>query len=164
MKALVPALRGMLSGRWGGRVLSDGARIGALWSLEGLGAVDATLLNPLLADASRNVRREAVGAFGQTQTPPVQMITALEPLADDPDPQVRAEVIRVAGARVGQEPRAIGLCVKLARAPLGEPTAKSTHNGRTIKVREAYEREFERYLARMFLERSPAAVAAWLGR
>src|SRR5205814_6279260 len=31
-----------------------------------------------------------------------------------------------------------------------------------IKVREAYEREFERYLARLFLEKSPPAVAAWL--
>ena len=56
----------------------------------------------------------------------------------------------------------MGVCVRLARAPLSEPTARSTHNGRIIKVGEAYEREFERYLARLFLEKAPAAVAAWL--
>ena len=163
MKELVPALHGILSGRWGGRALSDGARIGALWALEGLGAVDAAVLKPLLADANRNVRREAVRAFGQAQLPHAQMFAALEPLAGDPDPEVRAEVIRSVGPLVARrEPRAVALCVKLARAPLAEPTAKSTQSGKIIKVREAYEREFERYLARLFLEQSPEFVGDWL--
>jgi len=158
MRELVPSLRSMLSGRG----ISDGARIGALWSLEGLGAVDAAALEPLFADANRNVRREAVRAAGEARLPASQLFHALEPLADDPDPEVRAAVLRAAGPVVAKEPRAIALCVKLARAPLAEPTAKSTHSGKTIKVREAYEREFERYLARLFLEQFPLAVSAWL--
>src|SRR5439155_17397795 len=147
MKELTPALRAMLSGRWKGRELTDGARMGALWALEGLAAVDAAAVAPLLADANRNVRREAVRAAGEAPLPRPQLWSALEPLADDPDPEVRAEVIRTAGPLAGQDPRALGLCVKLARAPLDGPTAKSTHSGKIIKVREAYEREFERYLA-----------------
>src|SRR5207248_6267689 len=50
MQELTPTLREMLSGRSGGRVLADGARIGALWALEGLRAVTLTTLQPLLAD------------------------------------------------------------------------------------------------------------------
>jgi len=158
MRELAPSLRSMLRGH----AVSDEARIGALWSLEGLGAVDAAALEPLFKDANRNVRREAVRAAGEARLPASQLCHALEPLADDPDPEVRAAIIRAAGSAIAKEPQAIALCVKLARAPLVEPTAKSTHSGKIIKVREAYEREFERYLARLFLEQSPLAVAAWL--
>jgi hypothetical protein len=52
--------------------------------------------------------------------------------------------------------------VKLGRPPLAEPTTLSTHNGKTIKAGVAYEREFERYLVRLFLEQQPQAVAAFL--
>jgi putative heme-binding domain-containing protein len=53
--------------------------------------------------------------------------------------------------------------VTLARAPLSEPTTVSTHSGKTIKTGVAYEREFERYLVRLFLEQHPQAVAEFLG-
>jgi putative membrane-bound dehydrogenase-like protein len=159
VKELIPELRAMLSWRRGVTPVSDGARIGALWALEGLDAVDLPTLKPLFRDPNHNVRREAVRALGETRFAPFEL---LAPMADDADPEVRAEVIRTAGRLVGTEPRAIGLCVNLARAPLSEPTARSTHNGRIIKVGEAYEREFERYLVRLFLEKAPGAVAAWL--
>ena len=43
------------------------------------------------------------------------------------------------------------------------PTAPSTHKPqKTIKVGGAYEREFQRYLVRMILERHPDAVAKFL--
>ena len=38
----------------------------------------------------------------------------------------------------------------------------STHNGKIIKTREAYEREFERYLVRLTMERHPKTIAAFL--
>jgi putative membrane-bound dehydrogenase-like protein len=137
-------------------------RIAALWALEGLRMEDLPALEPLLSDPNRNIRREAVRALGKPQFATVEVIGLLEGLADDPDPEVRAQVIRTAGPWGGEEPRALALCVKLARAPLTEPVGRSTHSGRTIKIEEAYEREFERYLARLFLERHPEAVAAFL--
>src|SRR5206468_12885882 len=84
------------------------------------------------------------------------------PLADTPGPEVRGEVIRTAGRPIASDPRALALCVTLGRAPLSEPTIRSTHNGKTIKAGVAYEREFERYLVRLFLEQHPQAVAGFL--
>jgi putative membrane-bound dehydrogenase-like protein len=45
---------------------------------------------------------------------------------------------------------------------LTEPTAPSSRNGKPVPVREAYDRAFERFLVRMFLERKPDAVATFL--
>ena len=39
---------------------------------------------------------------------------------------------------------------------------QSTHSGKTIKTGAAYEREYERYLVRMFLESHPDKVSAFL--
>ena len=59
---------------------------------------------------------------------------------------------------------AIKVLLTLAREPLAAPTAPGTRNGKPIRVREAYDREFERYLVRMFLEQHPDAVAKFLRR
>jgi putative membrane-bound dehydrogenase-like protein len=138
------------------------ARIASLWALEGLRATDGAILTPLLRDSNRNVRREAVRAFGGANIPAQSAIAAIESLAEDPDPEVRAEVMRTAGLFVGAEPTAVALCMKMARPSLPEPLGKSTHSGRTIKLREAYEREFERYLVRLFLEKQPKPIALYL--
>ena len=104
-------------------------------------------------------------------------------LKDDPDSEVRAEVIRAYGARLDLDSRQlrrqelhevernayeqdrvseVRAMLGFAREPLAEPLAPATRNGKPIKVREAYEREFERYLVRLFLERHPEAVAKFL--
>ncbi|MCI0743886.1 MAG: c-type cytochrome [Verrucomicrobia subdivision 3 bacterium] len=157
---LAPALR---------RVLADPAqtpakRVGALWALEGLRRTDLATLRPLVTDLDRNIRRECIRACGELSTAAAEVVSMIEPLADDPEPEVRAEVIRAAGPLAAKHESAMALCLKMARAPLSEPTGKSTHNGRTIKVAEAYDREFERYLVRLFLEQQPQSVAAFLSR
>ena len=53
----------------------------------------------------------------------------------------------------------ISLLLRFAREPLAVPIAPSTHKGNPIKIREAYDLDFERYLVSMFLERYPEAVA-----
>src|SRR5439155_22826448 len=151
LKALEPKLKARLADP----SQSVAKRIGALWAWEGIGPLDLAVLKPLLKDANRNVRREAVRVFGTREFPSAEVIAPLEPLADDPDPEVRAEVIRTAGRLIASDPRALALCVTLGRAPLSEPTTRSTHNGKTIKAGVAYEREFERYLVRLFLEQHP---------
>ncbi len=166
---LAPALR---------QILADGRaatprRLAALWALEGLRAVAPTQLEPLLKDADRNVRREAVRAWGEV---PDGGLAAISSLVDDPDPEVRWELARTVGRQLGGAYRAgaraaavtpeaiaaVGLLVRSARAPLAAPTMKSTQSGKAIKTGEAYEREFERYLARLLLEANPAAVDAFL--
>ncbi|HMJ63990.1 MAG TPA: PVC-type heme-binding CxxCH protein, partial [Candidatus Binatia bacterium] len=150
-------------------------RIASLWALEGLRRVDVATLKPLLSDTNRNVRREAVRAFGESKLiEPViyggtwQTILDIQALKDDPDSEVREEVIRVAAAaslevrRLDVYKTALELVIEMARPSLPQPIGKSTHSGKTIKLGEAYEREFERYLARLFLEKQPKAVAAFL--
>jgi len=158
LKELEPKLKAIVTDK----SLPAARRIGALWALEGVRKTDAAVLKPQLSDTNRNVRRETVRALLASEMSPIEIVSALEPLADDLDPEVRAEVIRTAGKLIAEEPRAIAFCVKLGRAPLAEPTMRSTHNGRTIKTGVAYEREFERYLVRLFLEQHPKAVAAFL--
>ncbi|HEY0552290.1 MAG TPA: PVC-type heme-binding CxxCH protein, partial [Verrucomicrobiae bacterium] len=162
---------------------SPATRVQMLWALEGLDGQDTfnkgaeyfDLLKALMADANRNVRREALRVLG-VRPPSIagasglwaQGFDALERAAEDADLQVRAEVIKTTArwarllpsssdSRTGPllEQRALPLLVKMAKPSLQGPTAKSTHNGRTIKIGEAYEREFERYLVRLLLENQP---------
>lgn len=167
-----------------------GRRIAGLWALEELGHKERfgqgtehwELLRPLLSDPNRNIRREAIRSFG-TRLPSlagasgawVALFEALEKGADDPDPQVRSEIIKTTATTLRVLPfssdsktssllesRALPILAKLARPSLDGPTMKSTQSGRTIKAGEAYEREFERYLVRFMLERHSLELDAFL--
>jgi putative membrane-bound dehydrogenase-like protein len=165
---------------------SDAARIGALWALEEIdpkGAIldHSTVLKGVTAK-NRNVRREAVRAFGRfagsfayTEGGTWNPIYEINRLAKTPDedPEVRSEVARMYGTTLGELMRrkAGGTLINnnpfegllaLAKAPLSEPAAPSTHSGKSIKVKEAYDREFERYLVRMFLEPHSNQLAEYL--
>lgn len=140
-------------------------RIGALWALEALGEkLSPEIWKPLFGDANRNIRREAARAA----EPYISLeggnafFSALT--KGETDPEVRAEMIRSLGSRLGDSLDAAKLrdFFSFALAPLDSPTAPSTHNGKPIKVREAYEREFERYLVRMFLDANPSAAQKYL--
>ncbi len=148
-------------------------RIASLWAFEGLGEADITIIESMIRDPHRNLRREAVRSLAQ----PVvfwrqDRVKLLQPLVSDPDPEVRAEVARTSAAIVRdviadsavppEQMKALGLLAALAREPLTGPTAKSTHSGKMIKTGEAYDRDFERYLARMFLEQHPGPLSVFL--
>jgi len=157
--SLVPDLMEMMRNT----SLTSGRRIGALWALEGLRKLDLAAVGPMLVSPNRNARREAVRALGESDVAPRDILQAISPMSNDADPEVRAEVIRTAARFIESEPSlAIALCLKPNLAPLNLPVGKSTQSGKTIKIGEAYEREFERYLARLFLESHPAQVAAYL--
>ena len=56
----------------------------------------------------------------------------------------------------------IGELLTFAKPSLPGPTIQSSRGPKQIPVREAYDREFERFLVRMFLERHPDVVAKFL--
>jgi putative membrane-bound dehydrogenase-like protein len=56
----------------------------------------------------------------------------------------------------------IGELLSFAKPSLPGPTTQSSRGPKQIPVREAYDREFERFLVRMFLERHPDVVAKFL--
>lgn len=156
----------------------DAATIQALWALEGLKSdrINADKIQELLKHPNRNVRREAIRVLGNVATIKAQdALSLLANQIDDADAEVRAEVIKTAAlffageaGHTSESTEAIQreawqILMLMVKAPLDGPVAKSTHNAKNvIKVGDAYEREFERYLIRMFLERQPEQVAAFL--
>jgi putative membrane-bound dehydrogenase-like protein len=175
MKEVAPKLKKVL----GDAKVATAKRLASLWALEGLKTVDVFKLKPLFVDSDRNIRREALRAYGENQIT-FGNISDFERLAGDLDPEVRAEVLRTAESvltrhlasissiqisdseLLSQSSREIELMARLAQPPLTAPTMKSTQNGRTIKAGEAYDREFERYLVRLMLEKDSVPLAAFL--
>ena len=135
-------------------------RIQALWVLAEHGQKVGPLALRLLADPNRNVRREAVNAIRHLGAWSPHL-GALSALVADPDAEVRAAAIKALGESSAKHPAALGALLGFARPSLEAPVAPD-RRGKPIKVGVAYEREFERFLVRMYLERQPEAVAKFL--
>ncbi len=135
-------------------------RIQALWVLAEHGKKVGPLAGRLLADPNRNVRREAVNALRHlgAWSPHFEALAAL---SADPDAEVRAAAIKALGESSAKHPAALGVMMRFAGPSLDAPTAPD-RRGKPIKVGVAYERDFERFLVRMYLERQPEAVATFL--
>lgn len=137
-------------------------RIQALWTLEELRELGLETISQLLREPNRNLRREAIRALATIQPGAPDLFPILSAQAEDPDPEVRAEVIRVARLYL-HEAAALPLLARMSKPALAEPFNKSPHNGLPMKLREAYDRDFERYLIRAALEGSPALARRFLG-
>lgn len=136
--------------------LSDAARIQAMWTLAGIQNGGDFPIDPVKSP-NGNLRREVV----------LHSLIAAVGQKDDPDPAVRQARIQTMGLAISEiqekvSPEIMAAMLEAAPAPLSEPVAPSSQSGKPIKVGEAYRREFERYLVRMFLERAPQAVSAYL--
>ena len=135
-------------------------RIQALWVLAEHGQKVGPLAGRLLADPNRNIRREAVNALRHlgAWSPHFEALAAL---SADPDAEVRAAAIKALGESAAKHPAALGVLMRFAGPSLDGPVAPD-RRGKPIKVGVAYERDFERFLVRMYLERQPEAVATFL--
>ena len=149
---------------------SPARRIQALWAASGDREANLSSLNYLCHDQNRNVRREAIRMLSPRATSTSMMERQVRELMDESDPSARAAAIRLAGETFllansdswGDErfPELSTFHLLSFVAPaLAAPTAPSSRNGKPIKVREAYDRDFERFLVRMYLEQKPEAVA-----
>ncbi|MEQ1860805.1 MAG: family 16 glycoside hydrolase [Chthoniobacteraceae bacterium] len=161
-------------------------RVQALWCTDRVG-FDYDLLIALERDPNPNVRREAIRAYNgwASGLSVFELADEFGDLANDPDPTVRRELLGWLGRRfieeadlsvtlsgklpkpawaenIGVEYKGFRTLLASVKPPLDGPLAPSTRGGKPIKVREAYDREFERYLVRMFLEQHPLAVAWYL--
>ena len=138
---------------------SPARRIQALWVLREQKHDVAGLASSLLGSVNRNVRREAVNALRQVGAE--SHLGALVALATDADAEVRAAAIKALGESSAKHAAALGALMRFAGPSLDAPTAPD-RRGKSIKVGVAYERDFERFLVRMYLERQPEAVATFL--
>ncbi|MBP8257848.1 MAG: hypothetical protein KAX37_11020, partial [Opitutaceae bacterium] len=142
-------------------------RIQALWALTGSGSAGPDTPQALFTSENRNLRREAVRASTAENGWSLSKFTRVYArAATDPDPEVRAEVIRQLGAHMSKShpsENGLRLLFSFAQPPLPGPLARSTSRPNTwIKTGDAYDREFERYLVCSFLETHRAETSAYL--
>jgi len=126
-------------------------RLGALWAHEGLATVPRPLLVQLAGDPSPNLRREAVRIAAAQPRPEDDFLAVAEPRVDDPHYRVRAALGDALRRVPVSSPRGIALMLQLGGAELPGNSW------------EAYDRRFERYLARWAMEGHGEAVAQFLG-
>ncbi|SFB53475.1 DUF7133 domain-containing protein [Algoriphagus aquimarinus] len=119
-------------------------RIVALWSLEGIKHYDQNLMKALLDTRSDNLRREAVRALQSFPLDANALATLLKKPSADSNPMVRSQVLRTLEAVNTANAETIGILVGACKAPL-EGNAMGG----------AFERNFERFLARKALENYP---------
>jgi putative heme-binding domain-containing protein len=144
------------------RAAEPAHRIQALWTLEDLHALQLGTIRAFLAETNRNFRREALRALATVAPPAAEALPILTEFKNDPDPEVRAEAIRRLIGYASTNNAALTMLVGTIQPSLDQPMGKSPHSGAPMKLREAYDREFERYLVRASLEKIPARLTAFL--
>ncbi|MDP0492399.1 MAG: DUF1080 domain-containing protein [Verrucomicrobiota bacterium JB023] len=142
------SVRASLRGIVGDSSASDARRIQAFWALD-----DAdTQARRFLASPNRNVRREAVEAG-----------IGAKKAVNDPDSEVRFAALTYLGRQLPKDAEEIiPILVGAVKPSLSEPTVISSRTREPIPAEDAYDREFERYLIRLFLEKHPGEVATFL--
>lgn len=135
--ALAPALERIAADR----SAATDRRLGALWALEMLGPVSREILRGLVGDAHAHLRREAVRIACSQRGADDDRLALLSSAASDPHPAVRAALGDGLRRIPPAHPRVVALAAGLARGPAPD-----------AGVWPAYEREFERYLARWAME------------
>ncbi len=126
-------------------------RIHALWSLEGIKQYDAKLLSSLLKSPLHNLRREAVRSLTSFSLLPAQMASSLKELIEDKNPAVRSQVLRTLTEAGGADPSVIDILVRACK-----PEIPGNAMG------GAYERKFERFLARKALEQYAVELQTYI--
>ncbi|MDO6438917.1 c-type cytochrome [Cyclobacterium sp. 1_MG-2023] len=122
-------------------------RIMALWSLEGIKHYDQNLMKTLLSSRFDNLRREAIRALQSFPLNAAVLAALLRKPSSDSNPMVRSQVLRTLETVNTANEATIGLLVEACKEPL-EGNAMGG----------AYERNFERFLARKALENYPTEL------
>ena len=126
-------------------------RIMALWSLEGIKHYDHKLIAALMDTKSDNLRREVVRSLQSFSLSADTLAQLLEGPSRDDNPMVRSQVLRTLDAAGTANPETIALLVGACNPPL---------EGNDMGG--AYERNFERYLARKALENYPKELLEFI--
>ena len=131
--------------------LDEITRIHALWSLEGINHYDENLMNSLIKDPLDNLRREAIRSLINFDLQSIEIATQLNSLIEDSNPLIRSQVIRTLSEIDHAVPETIEILLKACK-----PELKQNQMG------GSYERRFERFLARMALEKYPSELYSFL--
>ncbi|MFC0019436.1 DUF7133 domain-containing protein [Roseibacillus persicicus] len=132
--------------------LSIGSRVSAIWSYESLGEFDREFTEFLLQDEDPNVRREVIRSLASFDLSADLVAQLLAPSLEGPRATLRSQALRTL-AEVGKANQStIALLIKSSKPPL---PGKMAMGG-------TYERQFERYLARVAMENYQDELKAYL--
>ena len=132
---------------------SKSTRIHTLWALEGLGSYDKKLVESLIADPDDDVSREAIRSLTTFALPPSELAALVAPRLDDPTVTIRSQVLRTLGEAPTADAAVIELLVRACKPDIPG-----------VSLGGPYERKFERFLARMALERFPAELKSYIAK
>lgn len=128
-------------------------RIHALWSLEELKHFDTNLINSLLDSKDDDLRREAVRSLASFNLPANQAAALVSPFIEDANCMIRSQAIRTLGDLRSPDPAVFAGLIAACKPALGANVLGGS-----------YERNFERFLARMALERFPSELKSHLDK
>jgi putative heme-binding domain-containing protein len=128
-------------------------RIHALWSLEELRHFDRVLLDGLLASKNDSIRREAVRSLASFDLEPAEVASRLRGAIEDENCMIRSQAIRTLSDLNDGDPAVLALLITACKPALGGNSMGGS-----------YERNHERFLARMALEKVSAELQGYLAR
>lgn len=131
--------------------LDEITRIHALWSLEGMKEYNPALINALLKSPLPHLRREAIRSLASFSLTAEDIISKTRSLINDQNPAVRAQVLRTLSETGKANQQTIDLLVRACK-----PEIEGNDMG------GAYERKFERFLARKALEQYTSELQAYI--
>lgn len=129
----------------------EATRIHALWSLESLGQYDATLMPALIASGQPELKREAIRTLVNFKLDATTVAKLLDGLINDPDAMIRSQVLRT----LSDINQANNATIKILVDACKKELPGNAMGG-------AYERKFERFLARQALEKYPSELQQFL--
>ncbi|MDX1328723.1 MAG: HEAT repeat domain-containing protein, partial [Arenibacter sp.] len=129
----------------------DITRIMAIWSLEGIGHYEQGVMDQLLTDASDDIKREVIRSLQSFDVELDILVQMLQAPAKDTNPMIRSQVIRTLDAIGKPNQQSVAILVDACDPPL-----------EGNQMGGAYERNFERYLARKALENYPEALSKFI--
>ena len=147
LKPLAPALIKLA----GDEKATEITRIHALWALEGIGHYDAACMNGLLDGKLSDLRREAVRSLAKLAPDLNVFNKALALRIEDPNPMVRSQVLRTITERGEANAETINILVTACKPEITGDTLGGP-----------YERKFERFLARMALEKFSSQLGDYI--
>ncbi|MFD0894568.1 DUF1080 domain-containing protein [Luteolibacter ambystomatis] len=118
-------------------------RLDALHALDAYGVPAVEVFKKLAIDPQASIRHEALRIAGEKGLAANDFVTVFANAATDPNYRVRAALANAVRHHPDVTPAMVALVARLGREPLGGP------------VWDAYDRQFERYLARWVMELHP---------
>lgn len=134
--------------------LSIGSRVSALWSYESLGEFDPAFTKVLLQDENHNIRREIIRSLASFDLSAAQVSALVAQHLEDPNCMVRSQVLRTLAELGKADQSTIELLVHASKPSL---SGKMAMGG-------TYERQFERYLARVAMEQYEEQLETYLSK